>query len=137
MIDLAFIKRCEEFAKPLAEELYEKRRLKIDKWNKDNPEKLKECRKKYEKSEIGKIKRKGIIATRHKRIRDHCRDLSNDDLENIRMFYINCPKGYEVDHIYPISKGGKHHLTNLQYLTKYENRVKSNKIIISIDKHVN
>jgi 5-methylcytosine-specific restriction endonuclease McrA len=36
---------------------------------------------------------------------------------------------YEVDHIIPISKGGKHSLSNLQYLTKEENRRKSNKII--------
>ena len=35
---------------------------------------------------------------------------------------------YEVDHIIPVSKGGKHIIYNLQYLTKSENRRKSRKI---------
>jgi hypothetical protein len=51
------------------------------------------------------------------------------DLQAIKLFYENCPKGYEVDHIIPISKGGLHTLENLQYLTIRENRCKSNKII--------
>lgn len=53
----------------------------------------------------------------------------DEDLSALQEFYANCPKGYEVDHIIPISKGGKHALSNLQYLTKQENRRKSNKII--------
>lgn len=51
------------------------------------------------------------------------------DISAIQQFYLNCPKGYEVDHIIPISKGGLHTLENLQYLTISENRKKSNKII--------
>lgn len=50
------------------------------------------------------------------------------DLTAIRLFYQNCPAGYEVDHIIPISKGGLHTLSNLQYLTVSENRSKSNKL---------
>ncbi len=50
------------------------------------------------------------------------------DLEIIKDFYKNCPEGYEVDHIHPISKGGLHHQDNLQYLTIFENRSKSNKL---------
>ena len=49
------------------------------------------------------------------------------DFKAIQQFYINCPNGYEVDHIKPISKGGLHTLENLQYLTIEENRKKSNK----------
>jgi 5-methylcytosine-specific restriction endonuclease McrA len=52
-----------------------------------------------------------------------------EDIKAIRQYYINCPKGYEVDHIIPVSKGGSHSLGNLQYLTKEENRRKSNKIL--------
>ena len=52
------------------------------------------------------------------------------DRKAIREFYDNCPKGHEVDHIIPISKGGLHTLSNLQYLTITENRRKSNKIIV-------
>jgi HNH endonuclease len=53
---------------------------------------------------------------------------SDENIKALREFYINCPVGYEVDHIVPISKGGAHSLSNLQYLTKKENRQKSNKL---------
>ena len=46
----------------------------------------------------------------------------------IKDFYTNCPEGYEVDHIIPLSKGGLHHENNLQYLTISENRKKGNKL---------
>lgn len=49
---------------------------------------------------------------------------SDADLTLIKEFYKNCPIGYEVDHIVPISKGGLHSITNLQYLTVSENRKK-------------
>jgi 5-methylcytosine-specific restriction endonuclease McrA len=51
------------------------------------------------------------------------------DIKALQQFYLNCPEGYEVDHIIPISKGGLHTLENLQYLTVSENRKKSNKIL--------
>ena len=53
----------------------------------------------------------------------------NVDIKELQHFYLNCPKGYEVDHIIPISKGGLHCIENLQYLTISENRKKSNKIL--------
>jgi hypothetical protein len=51
------------------------------------------------------------------------------DVKALQQFYLNCPAGYEVDHIIPVSKGGLHSLQNLQYLTISENRKKSNKLI--------
>jgi 5-methylcytosine-specific restriction endonuclease McrA len=51
------------------------------------------------------------------------------DIKSLQQFYMNCPTGYEVDHIIPVSKGGLHTLENLQYLTISENRKKSNKLI--------
>ena len=51
------------------------------------------------------------------------------DLKAIKEFYENCPPGHEVDHIIPISRGGLHTLSNLQYLTVRENRKKSNKVV--------
>lgn len=59
------------------------------------------------------------------------RVLSPDaDRNKIKQFYLNCPVGYEVDHIIPLSKGGKHHEDNLQYLTILENRKKNNRIVV-------
>ena len=52
-----------------------------------------------------------------------------EDIKAMQLFYYNCPPGYEVDHIIPLSKGGPHSLENLQYLTREENRRKSNKIL--------
>lgn len=53
---------------------------------------------------------------------------TDEDIKSLQEFYANCPAGHEVDHIIPISKGGLHSLSNLQYLTKSENRKKSNKL---------
>lgn len=50
------------------------------------------------------------------------------DMAKIKEIYMNCPVGFEVDHIIPISKGGQHHQDNLQYLTISENRSKGNKL---------
>lgn len=54
---------------------------------------------------------------------------NNIDRKAIQSFYENCPQGYEVDHVIPISKGGLHVLENLQYLTISDNRRKSNKLV--------
>jgi len=52
--------------------------------------------------------------------------------KQIKEIYLNCPKGYEVDHINPI-KGknisGLNVPGNLQYLTPKENKNKGNKFI--------
>lgn len=53
----------------------------------------------------------------------------NADIKAMQQFYLNCPIGYEVDHIIPLSKGGLHSIENLQYLTISENRKKSNKLM--------
>jgi 5-methylcytosine-specific restriction endonuclease McrA len=46
------------------------------------------------------------------------------DVKNLQKIYKNCPEGYEVDHIHPISRGGLHCPENLQYLPIIENRKK-------------
>lgn len=46
------------------------------------------------------------------------------DINLMKNIYIFCLKGYEVDHIVAIAKGGLHHQDNLQYLPISENRKK-------------
>ena len=83
-----------------------------------------------------KTKEEQVAATRKKvrevsaNYRASVRNQTPPDVDRaaIKEFYNNCPKGYEVDHIIPISKNGLHTLSNLQYLTIQENRKKSNKL---------
>jgi len=42
--------------------------------------------------------------------------LNGANLDLIKKIYKECPEGYQVDHIYPLSKGGDHHESNLCYL---------------------
>lgn len=82
---------------------------------------------------ISKIKsrckscRTAQLALRKEFIKDRTPEWA--DLDLIRKFYNNCPKGYHVDHIVPLhgkNVSGLHVLNNLQYLTAEENLNKSN-----------
>lgn len=88
-------------------------------------------RRKYKTpEELVEAKRKnGRAVSANYRARLRNQTPEDADLVAIKQFYINCPPGYEVDHIVPISKGGLHILENLQYLTAKENRQKSNKLL--------
>ena len=53
------------------------------------------------------------------------------DLKAIEQFYLNCPKGFHVDHIIPLQGKdvrGLHVLENLQYLPAKDNISKGNKL---------
>lgn len=52
--------------------------------------------------------------------------LSEEEKEAILLFYKNRPEGMHVDHIIPLTRGGKHCLSNLQYLPAKENLRKKN-----------
>ena len=56
--------------------------------------------------------------------------ITKDELNMMRLFYIKCPQGFDVDHIVPLqgrNVSGLHVLSNLQYLAKEENGRKANK----------
>lgn len=116
MIDQEFLQRCEEFAKPHVKEYLENRRERNRKCVKNNPEKQKASQ---------------AICDIRRRLKKYLSKiiLKEKEKKEISIFYKNCPQGCEVDHIIPISKGGTHTIENLQYLTKAENREKSNKWI--------
>jgi len=127
-----FIKRVEsEFSDQIEkgyQEKYKKRLASITRWNNENREKLQKCMRNYSKTKKGQIASIRRNCTRHERYRDACKDLSHEELEEIKQFYVNCPSGHEVDHIIPISRGGQHNISNLQYLPIEINRMKRNKL---------
>lgn len=62
--------------------------------------------------------------------------LTSEEHQQILLIYQECARiteetgvPHHVDHIYPISKGGKHHPDNLQILTATENIRKRDKLI--------
>ncbi len=121
-----FISRCRtDFSQELEEQ--KKRNQEVTKKHNHTKSTI-ESRNKYLKSEKGKYASSKCRARRYKQIREDISELDWHEKKLIGRFYLNCPEGYEIDHIIPLSKGGKHILSNLQYLTKEENRYKCAKI---------
>lgn len=115
-----FVNRCQqvEVIKILEEQRPENA---ATKWGRANREKLRTIQKRYASSEEGKLARVRVNCTRHRRFREAVKHLTRQEIEDIKQFYMHRPKGYHVDHVVPLSKGGLHHLSNLQYLTAEEN----------------
>lgn len=90
-------------------------------WIRRNREEHRKMILKYSKTEKGKLAIKRRDATRTRRFREMSKDLTKDELQEVKQFYENCPPLMHVDHIIPLCKGGKHHISNLQYLTPQEN----------------
>lgn len=92
-------------------------------------EKAKNTHKKYRHSDKGR-KTKNIAWFKYKTKKQQAMPIwVNEKL--IKEIYINCPKGYQVDHIIPlngIEVCGLHVPWNLQYLTPKENRIKGNRL---------
>ena len=59
--------------------------------------------------------------------------LTQEHKEEMKQFYINCPEGFDVDHIVPLKSDivcGLHVPWNLQYLPSIENRSKGNRLVV-------
>ncbi len=95
-----------------------------------HPERVKASKQKWAKANSKKILAK-TIKYRADKMQARPKWLTKKQLQEIQNFYINCPKGYHVDHIIPLrgkAVRGLHVPWNLQYLSASENHRKSNKI---------
>ena len=84
---------------------------------------VKLCRKRYEKTEKGRIARKRVSKNRVERFTT--KDITEEQRPLLQRFYAELPEGHVVDHIIPLAKGGKHCLSNLQWLKKEDNFLKA------------
>lgn len=122
-------------------------KLKAKKYREDNREKYLDVRKsfyqrhreeilqnrsKYLKTETGALKARLYQSKRRQHLRDG--NVTSDDVQKL----IELQKGlcvvckseltkYHVDHIQPLSKGGKHNFLNIQLLCQLCNQIKFNK----------
>lgn len=86
-----------------------------------------EYSKDYYKRNIVKERLRGRIAASIRRMRIAKATPPWADMEAIKEFYINCPEGFDVDHVTPINHPyvcGLHVLGNLQYLDEKDNRLR-------------
>lgn len=97
-----------------------------DKYREQNRDILKEKNRIYQRKNNKRILAKTRLYQAKKWSNYQTLDPSEKKL--IQQFYLNCPKGWHVDHIVPLSRDGKHCLSNLQYLSARANLQKSNKI---------
>jgi len=95
------------------------------KWAKENPKKIKLINDRWQKKNPEFCSHK--TAERRAKKKQRTPPWA-ENCPIVKQIYIDCPKGYEVDHIHPLSKGGLHVHWNLQYLTISENRSKGAKL---------
>jgi len=127
-----FVKRCKSSSvkKILKEQRqpdwYTRKSLEVGEpistiYGRENREKRIASQKIYAATEKGREARLRVNCTRVKRYREAMKLLTSEEIEQVKEFYVNRPSGHHVDHIIPLSKGGTHHRSNLQYLPAAEN----------------
>lgn len=99
------------------------------KWQRENRSVFKLSQIKYRHSEKGRNAERRKSGNYLKRLWDQMPEMNDQERAMMFEFYMQCPKGFDVDHIIPISKGGKHSLENLQWLEAIKNKIKKDKII--------
>lgn len=107
-----------------------------EEWRKYKSEYLAKYAKKYRLANLGKEREK-CRRYQAKKLKATPTWLTENQILQMRDIYINCPKGYEVDHIVPLQGKnvcGLHVPWNLQHLPISENRRKNNKILELQDK---
>lgn len=115
-----------QFARNWATENPERNRLRAKTWAVENPEQNRKRASQWVVDNRGQAN----ASRASRKIAKIKRTPPWADLEEIKQFYIDCPKGMHVDHIVPLQGeliSGLHVLGNLQYLTPYENLSKGNR----------
>jgi hypothetical protein len=100
-------------------------------FRKMNPGYTKESSKQFRLKHPGRVRASNALHKAYK-VNATPKWLTKDQRKQIQSIYVNCPKGYHVDHIIPIrgrEVRGLHVPWNLQYLPALENIQKQNKII--------
>jgi hypothetical protein len=116
----------------------------IQKWSEENREASNAIKQKYAANNPEKVKaskarwakangKKMLAKTRRYQAAKRNATpkwLTTRQIAEMEQFYINCPQGYEVDHVVPLQGKqvkGLHVPWNLQYMLPRPNRKKSNK----------
>ena len=110
--------------------------IRVKAWNAANKERKKQSNAEWHKSKLNdpkhKAKRRYHWANRRARkLQATPKWLTKEQMQQIKQFYIDCPIGFEVDHIVPLkgnNVSGLHAPWNLQWLPDIVNRMKSNRV---------
>ena len=102
-------------------------------WQRENPDKISQYCRKWRQSNPDKVRLRS--ASKRAQLHQATLKLSTDNEIFLNKFYLDCPKGMEVDHVIPLrGRGvcGLHVPWNLQYLTPEQNKTKGNKLSGSV-----
>ncbi len=107
----------------------ERRRVEKRRQDKANPEAHRARCRRWGRSQRGKAWKRSARRLRRAKLKNACPKWV--DRREIQRIYLNCPRGMQVDHFYPLKSDfvcGLHVPWNLQYLTPVENARKGNSI---------
>lgn len=94
------------------------------KWDEINKDRVNEYRKKHQKANAEKYR---AHDAKRRALKISTSTIDPWELQQISLFYGECPDGYHVDHILPLVLGGRHELSNLQHLEARLNLNKKDK----------